>query len=110
MQAFTLLSSSSGSSGFISRWSRAHFLPSLVMRSMLSSLGSTLPLRTASARSEKDATMSCWISLGFKTSLTNSASGTGSFSMSAVCTSATSLNMEISSGRLKKRANRVLAR
>ena len=39
-----------------------------------------------------------------------SACGTGRFSISAVCTSADSLNREISSGRLKNRAKRVFAR
>ena len=43
-QALTLLPGSSGRNGFISRWSSPSFRPSEVMRSMLSTLGSTEPL------------------------------------------------------------------
>ena len=57
-----------------------------------------------------EETKSFCSSLGSSTSLTYSASGTGRFSISAVCTSAASLNRAISSGRLKKRANLVFAR
>ena len=109
-QRLTLLSGSSGNISLISRWSSASFLPSLVILSILSNLGFTLPLRTASARSAKELTISSCVSLGFSTSLMYSACGTGRFSISAVCTSADSLNREISSGRLKNRANRVFAR
>ena len=109
-QVLTLLFSASGRSSFNSLWSNAHFLPSLVILSMLSTVGFTRPALTSSARSEKALTISCCSSLGFKTSLINSASGTGRFSISDVWISATSLKMEISSGRLKKRANRVFAR
>ena len=83
-QAFTLLSPASGSISFNNLWSNAHFLPSLVILSMLSTLGSTAPPRTCSARSEKASTISFCSSLGFNTSLIYSASGTGRFSISAV--------------------------
>ena len=47
---------------------------------------------------------------GFATTVSNFASGTGRWSWSDVLMSATSLNMDISSGRLKNLANLVLAR
>lgn len=45
--------SASGRSSFKSLWSNAHFLPSLVILSILSSVGFTRPPLTLSARSEK---------------------------------------------------------
>ena len=74
----------SGSISLISRWSNANFLPSLVILSMLSTAASTLLSRTASARSASDATISCWYSLGFSTTFSYSASGTGNFNISGV--------------------------
>ena len=99
-QRFALLPSASGSISFKSRWSSAHFLPSLVIRSMLSSAGSTPPARTASARCANAFTISCCSGLGFNTSFTYSASGTGRSNRSAVWISAHSLNSAINSGRL----------
>ena len=99
-QRFALLPSASGSMSFNSRWSSAHFLPSLVIRSMLSFAGSMPPARTASARSANAFTISCCSWLGFNTSLTYSASGTGRSNRSAVWISAHSLNRDINSGRL----------
>ena len=77
---------------------------------MLSMEGSTLPLCTFAARSDSDATISFWISDGCTTTVSKSASGTGRSSWSLVLISATSLNMDISSGRLKNFAKRVRAR
>ena len=54
----------SGRDPSTSLWSRASFLPSLVILSMLSTDGSTDPFRTRSARSERPATSSRWIALG----------------------------------------------
>ena len=99
-QAFNLLPSKSGSKGLISRWSRASFLPSLVILSILSTLASTIPLRTFSALSASSATIFFWCSDGFTEILWKIAFGTGRSSISAVFISATSLNIAISSGRL----------
>ena len=90
----------SGSRSFTSLWSRASFLPSFVILSILSWFGSTRLLRTASARSARDCTISFWCSLGLRTTFSYCTSGTGSFSISAVWMSAHSLNIDISSGRL----------
>ena len=99
-QARTLPWGWSGSCGSNSRWSRATLRPSFVILSMLSASGATLPLRTSSARFPRPSTMARWCSDGSKATFRKSTSGTGSFSMSAVCTSATILNRLMSSGRL----------
>ena len=99
-QAFTLLPSKSGSAGSARRWSRAILRPSLVMRSMLSFSAGTLPALTASARSASPATSSRWTGEGCTATLRRCTLGVGSASVSAVCTSATCLNMDMSSGRL----------
>ena len=86
-QALALLPGSSGNKGFMSRWSSASFLPSLVMRSILSSVGCTFPFRTFSARSAKLLTILFWTSLGCNTTLVGlppTSSGTGRCSISAV--------------------------
>ena len=64
-QALTLLPSSSGSIGFIIRWSRASFRPSFVTLSILSTLESTLPPLIFSARSPREATISFCTCEGF---------------------------------------------
>ena len=96
--------------GFISRTSRPIFLPSLVTQSILSTDASTVPEWISAARLLNSCTISFWRSDGFATTVSNFASGTGKWSWSAVLMSATSLNMDISSGRLKNLANLVLAR
>ena len=99
-QALTLLPAKSGRSGSWSLWSRAVLRPSLVMSSMLSFSAGTRPALTASARSASPATSSRWIGDGWTATLRRRTLGTGSSSMSAVCTSATCLNVAMSSGRL----------
>ncbi len=96
----TLLFGSSGNRGLISLWSRASFLPSLVILSILSSSGSTLLSLTLSARSEMPFKTSFCSWVGIVTIVSYSASGTAKSSISAVLISATSLNIAISSGRL----------
>ncbi len=90
--------------------SNAALRPSLVTASMLSSLGETLPLRMASARSTSVATNAFRAAVGFAVTVSRWKRGTGSFNMSAVRMSATSRNIVISSGRFTKRANRVFMR
>ncbi len=60
VQALVLELLSSGSRLFTSLWSNASFLPSFVMLNILSCDGSTSLLRTASARSASDCTISFW--------------------------------------------------
>ena len=66
-------------------------------------------LRTRSALSARDATISFCAPDGFNVTFSYSASGTGSFNISGVCISALSLKSAINSGRLKNFANLVLA-
>ena len=99
-QAFTLLPVSSASSGFIIRWSKANFRPSDVIFNMLSIRGSIFSFRIFSALSARDCTIAFCASLGSVCIVIYSASGTGSFSMSAVCMSAASFQRLINSGRL----------
>ena len=89
-QAETLLFFVSGSISLRSLWSKASLRPSVVIFNMLSSLGSTTPFRTNSARSARDCRISFCSSLAGRTIFSYSASGTGSFNISAVCISATS--------------------
>ena len=56
-QALSLLSGSSGSSGFINLWSNPSLRPSDVIFSILSCEGSTMPEWTAAARSDSSATI-----------------------------------------------------
>lgn len=109
-QVFSLLLGSSGSRGFIRRTSSPIFRPSFVMHNILSSDASTMPECTLAARSLRFCTISFWSSEGFATTVSNVASGTGRWSWSLVLMSATSLNIFMSSGRLKNLAKRVLAR
>ena len=104
-----MLLSESGNKGFISLWSSASFLPSFVILSILSSVASTVPDLIFSALSPKAFTISCCISLGFTTTFIFSNSGVGKFNVSAVWISATSLNIDISSGKLWNFANLVFA-
>ena len=105
----TLLCSKSGNSGLTIRWSTASFLPSVVIFSILSTLGSTEAERTRSARLPHSSTKLRCSSLGFATTVLNSALGTGKLSISAVCISAHSLKIFISSGKLKNFANLVFS-
>ena len=99
-QAFTLLPGSSGSSGFIMRWSRANLRPSDVIFNMLSIRGSIFSFRIFSALSARDCTIAFCAWLGSVCIVIYSASGTGSFNISAVWISAASFQRLISSGRL----------
>ena len=106
----TLVPGSSGSSWLMIRSSSPSLRPSLVILSILSWDGLTVPLCTREARSESAFTISCCCSVGWATTLWYSTWGVGRCSWSAVLMSATSLKRFISSGRLKNLEKRVRAR
>jgi len=104
----TLLSGWSGREGSCNRRSSAAFRPSVVTSNMLSSRGSTWPVRNASARSTSEATISfnsgehgALMTVG----LPPRKSGTGSLSMAWVWMSATCRNICKSSGTFTNRQN-----
>ena len=105
-----LLWGSSRNPGFIRRRSKAAFLPSEVILSMLSSLGSTRLVFNRSARAASSCTNA--FNSGVAGALrmagfSPSSFGRGRSSIAAVCTSATWRNICMSSGTLMKRAKRV---
>ena len=83
-QALTLLFGSSGNISFISLWSKANFLPSFVILSILSSVGSTILSLTNSALSLKLSKISFCSGVGFVKIFLYSTSGVGRLSISAV--------------------------